>query len=225
MSEVQDLKEKKILIVEDDETLGRTLKERLANDYQVEWASSLKEVQNQLSKTFDLLILDVGLPDGSGFDVAKLIKNTPIVFLTAQADAESRLQGYELGAMEYIPKPFHLKELLMRVQHVLAEHVSEKLVELKKCVVNLSSFSVTKKNGTIEYPPITEMKVLKFLIENSPKPLSRDEIIDAVWGVDKNPSHRSIDNVIVRLRDILGEEDGKNIRSVRGHGYQWIIEL
>lgn len=229
MSEIQSVEKKKILLLEDDDSLGRTLSERLALDYSVDWANTIANAQKRLDLIhYDLLILDLNLPDGMGFEIAernlKESKNIPVVFLTAQADAESRLQGYELGAMEYIPKPFHLKELLMRVKHVLAEHVIEKTVELKTCLINLTNHSITRKNGAIEYPSLTDMKVLKALIESSPRPLSRDEIINLAWGIDKNPSPRSIDNMMVRLRDLLGSVDGNCIHSVRGHGYQWIKE-
>ena len=105
---------KRILIVEDDLTLGETLKERLEADFEVSWANSQSEAIKKIKETdFDLVILDIGLPDGDGFQVARTINKSKshILFLTAQSDAESRLQGYEIGAEEFIPKPFHLKEL------------------------------------------------------------------------------------------------------------------
>ena len=81
--------------------------------------------------------------------------------------------------------------------------------------------SVKKSDGQIEYPPITDLKILQLLIEKAPKVVSRDEIINEVWGVDKNPSHRTIDNTIVRLRQMIGERGESYIRSARGVGYQW----
>lgn len=146
------------------------------------------------------------------------------LFLTAQADAESRLKGFELGAEEYIPKPFHLKELLIRVKHVLDAHAPTRDLILDSCTVNFTQMSVTKKDGKIEYPPVTDLKILHLLIEKSPRVLSRDEIMNEIWGIDKNPSHRTIDNIIVRLRQLLGEDGEKHIRSVRGVGYQWSTE-
>lgn len=217
---------RKILLVEDDVSLGLTLNERLQKDYEVFWAKSFAQAWEFFStRNFDLVILDVGLPDGNGFDLSLKIKQlsqkTLFIFLTAQADAESRLRGFELGAEEFIPKPFHLKELLLRVQHVLDAHAPPAEVKLENCTVNFSSMSVQKKSGGIEYPPVTDMKILLLLIENSSRILSRDEIMNAIWGVDKNPSHRTIDNIIVRLRQLLGDEGGNHIRSVRGVGYQW----
>ncbi|WP_413568861.1 response regulator transcription factor [Bdellovibrio sp. HCB117] len=220
---------RKILLVEDDTSLGETLTERLKKEYDVNWAKSLSEgwMTFNHSKDFDLVILDVGLPDGTGFELAakiRQISNVLFLFLTAQADAESRLKGFELGAQEYIPKPFHLKELLIRVKHVLDAHAPAREVELETCTVNFTNMTVQKKSGQIEYPPVTDLKILQLLIEKAPRVLSRDEIMNEIWGVDKNPSHRTIDNIIVRLRQLLGDDGEKHIRSVRGVGYQWSVE-
>jgi DNA-binding response OmpR family regulator len=220
---------RKLLLVEDDLSLGTTLLERLQKDYDVAWAKNLSEAWTTFAKTrdFDLIILDVGLPDGNGFELAEKIKKVSpalFIFLTAQADAESRLRGFELGAEEYIPKPFHLKELLIRVKHVLEAHAPAKELVLDSCTVSFTTMSVQKKSGQIEYPPVTDIKILQLLVEKSPRVLSRDDIMNEIWGVDKNPSHRTIDNIIVRLRALLGDEGEKHIRSVRGVGYQWSTE-
>jgi len=218
---------RRILLVEDDLSLGQTLKERLSKDYEVIWAADYRQALQQFHQhpQIELAILDVGLPDGNGFDLAKELKqqrNILFLFLTAQADAQSRLTGFELGAEEYIPKPFHLKELLIRVKHVLDLHVPQKEIVLRDHTVNFADMTVQHKNGKIEYPPVNDMKILQVLIESSPRVLSRDDIINAVWGVDKMPSHRTVDNIIVRLRQLLGDEDGFFIRSIRGIGYQWL---
>ncbi len=217
---------RKILLVEDDPSLGETLTTRLKKDYDVLWGKSLLEAWSFFSKSkdFDLVILDVGLPDGTGFELAEKIKQISSVlflFLTAQADAKSRLKGFELGAEEYIPKPFHLNELLIRVKHVLDVHAPTREMELKTCTINFTTMSIQRKSGKIEYPPVTDMKTLQLLIDKSPKALSRDEIMNELWGIDKNPSHRTIDNIIARLRHLLGEDGEKHIRSIRSVGYQW----
>ncbi len=220
-----------ILLVEDDLSLGATLSDRLRREFEVVWCRNMLESLRTLQsdQAFDLAILDVGLPDGSGFDLAVQIqekyKGAPklFIFLTAQADAESRLKGFELGAQEFVPKPFHLKELLIRVHHVLDTHQGSQVIQLDHCQIDLETMTIKDITGKIEYPPLTDMKVLRLLIDRSPRTVSRDEIIDFVWGQDKMPSHRSIDNVIVRLRQLLKNEDV--IRSVRGVGYCWINEL
>jgi two-component system phosphate regulon response regulator PhoB len=216
---------KNILLVEDDASLGLTLSERLNKDYKVTWTKTMAEAWNhfvQHETEIDLAILDVGLPDGNGFDLARKIKarcKTPILFLTAQSDAENRLQGYEIGAEEFIPKPFHLKELLMRLSHVLEAHSVTKEYVLENVSINFHDMSIKSKTGKVEYPSISDMKILKLLIERSPNILSRDEIINEIWGEDKMISHRTIDNMIVRLRHLI---EGDYIRSVRGTGYQYI---
>ena len=221
---------RQILLVEDDTSLGETLKERLSKDYGVHWAQSVQAAKDILHEqgNLDLVILDIGLPDGVGFDVAEYIKaqnmHPLFIFLTAQADAEARLKGFELGAEEFIPKPFHLKELLIRVKHVLDLHAPQVEIVIEGTVINFTTMSVKKTNGQIEYPPITDIKILQLLVERAPRVVSRDEIINEVWGLDKNPSHRTIDNTIVRLRQLFGENGESYIRSVRGVGYQWFKE-
>ena len=222
---------KSILVVEDDTTLGTVLKERLLADYSVEWVTTQTAALKQIEQNvYDLVILDLGLPDGDGFTVARQLKakgaKNPLaaphfIFLTAQSDPESRLTGYELGAEEFIPKPFHLKELLMRVKHVLDAHVVDQKIELESCSIDLQSFAVHQKSGNIEYPPVKDMMILKYLIEQSPRALSRDEIINKVWGLEKDLSPRTIDNAIARLRQVISDQEEKLIRSVRGVGYQW----
>jgi len=219
-----------ILLVEDDMSLGETLKDRLSKEYEVFWAQSVNAAKETLQQhsALDLVILDIGLPDGTGFDVAEYISQRNLhplfIFLTAQADAEARLHGFELGAEEFIPKPFHLKELLLRVKHVLDLHAPQAEIHIDGTVINFTTMSVKKESGQIEYPPLTDLKILQLLIERAPRVVSRDEIINQVWGVDKNPSHRTIDNTIVRLRQMIGEKGESYIRSVRGVGYQWFKE-
>ena len=217
---------KKILLVEDDNSLGPLLKERLSRHYDVVLCPNHKTALQEMSKeSFDLAILDVGLPDGSGFDIGEQLKQktkTPILFLTAQGDAESRLKGYELGAEEYVPKPFHLKELLIRIEHVLESHPVTHQLQLDDCTIYFNEKKVKRNSGEIEFPPLKDLQLLALLIEKSPDPVSRDQILDEVWGPEKELNTRTIDNAIVRLKRLLGGEDEKYIRSVRGLGYQWI---
>ena len=217
---------KKILIVEDDKTLGDVLKKELSKEYSTQLARSRKEALSMIKNDrFDLLILDLGLPDGNGFEIAESFAGPvkpQFLFLTAQNEPETRLRGFEAGAADFIPKPFHLKEVLLRVKHVLDTHVVNTQIQLPGCSISLATFSIHRQNGTIEYPPVKEMMILKFLIERSPAPVSRDDIINSVWGENKDLSHRTIDNAIVRLRQLLNDKNEEWIKSVRGVGYQWI---
>lgn len=220
---------KSLLLVEDDLNLGQTLTERLEGEgFRLFWAENLVDARAALeAQPFDLVILDIGLPDGSGFDFAREIRNQhpiPFLFVTAQASAESRLEGYELGAEEYIPKPFHFKELLMRVRHVLKNHSPLKRLEFEGVVIDFDKMTIEKSDGSSERLALKDFQVLRLLIERSPAVVSRDEIVDKVWGEERFPSNRTVDNVILRLRQILGEEKNQWILSVRGVGYQWQSE-
>lgn len=211
----------KILLVEDDASLGATLKERLVKEgYGVVWANSRSEAKAASDQdAFDLYILDVGLPDGTGFELAKELPVKPFIFLTAQGDAESRLQGYDLGAEEYIPKPFHLRELLMRIRHVMDNHMPQNFLRIGDIEVNFESLTFLR-GGKAEAIPVKDLMLLKLLIEVSPKVVSRDEALNLLWGEDKYPSNRTVDNSVLRLRTSLGAHSGC-IESVRGVGYRW----
>ncbi len=211
----------RILLVEDDTSLGATLRERLIKEgYEVVWASSIADAKEKLRDGhYDLYLLDVGLPDGSGFDLAKDLPPKPFLFLTAQSDAESRLRGYDLGAEEYIPKPFHLRELLMRVRHVLENHMPSNQVQVGDVTINFDSLTC-ERSGRSEVVATKDLMLLKLLVERSPKVVSRDEALNLLWGEDKFPSNRTVDNSVLRLRSLLGDH-AVCIESVRGVGYRW----
>lgn len=227
---------KSLLLVEDDRTLAETLSERLAKEgYDVTWVDRADSAKLETGRSrFDLLLLDVGLPDGNGFELARqlrkqpagaLNRETPFVFLTAMTSAEYRLEGYELGAEEYIPKPFHLRELLLRVKHVLENHATPEFLNLGDRVVYWDALEVrsdeTPGAVMIERIQARDATLLRLLTSRSPAVVSRDEILDKIWGEENFPSSRTVDNAIVRLRQALGDIHGARIRSVRGVGYQW----
>ncbi|MCB1160343.1 MAG: response regulator transcription factor [Leptospiraceae bacterium] len=228
----------KLLLVEDDRSLGATLKDRLKKEgYDISWVESLENARKELQMGFpDLLILDVGLPDGSGFELAKELGQKPnpppFLFLTAVAGAQDRLRGFELGAEEFIPKPFHLKELLLRVKHVLDahRHVYEALafqrsIEYKNFTIDFKSYTIQEKDKPLQRLAVRDMNLLALLISQKHRVVSRDEILDKLWGEDSFPTNRTIDNAIVRLRQIFGENGQEAIQSVRGVGYRWIGEI
>jgi DNA-binding response OmpR family regulator len=213
----------RILLVEDDRSLGTTLTERLRKEgFTAEWSTTCAEAARTFQNgVWDLVILDVGLPDGNGFDLARRLlglRETPFMFMTAASSAENRLEGFELGAEEFIPKPFHLKELFIRIRHVLDKRATRHVVTVGRKTIDLDAMAVVHDDGTREYPQARDFRILKLLIEWSPRVVSRDEILDRIWGEDRYPAERAIDNAIVRLRQSLGD---RAIRSVRGVGYQW----
>lgn len=217
---------KRILLVEDDTALGTTLKERLAKEgYQVSWAQTLAAAREFAAKEkFDLAILDLGLPDGDGFSIGRdreILGNAPIVFLTAMNSAEWRLEAFELGAADYIPKPFHLKELLLRVEKILPKEGPAQRYQFKGFAVDVPTMSIVFDDGAREFLAQREFQFLKVLIEAAPEALQRDEALRNIWGQDSN--QRTIDNTVLKLRNILQRTGEECIRSVRGIGYQWMI--
>jgi two-component system phosphate regulon response regulator PhoB len=217
---------KRLLLVEDDRSLGATLHERLLREkYDVAWVETKQSALTKLTEgLWDLVILDIGLPDGSGFELARHIKSNatmPIMFMTALSTAEHRLEGFEIGAEEFIPKPFHLRELLLRVQHVLENHPVRHQVSCQGRTVDLDNRAIVQPDGTREHPAARDFELLQLLITSSPRVISRNQILDVLWGEDKFLNQRTIDNMVVRLRQMLGDTESSCIRSVRGVGYQW----
>ena len=216
----------RLLLVEDDRSLGATLQERLAREgYEVLWVETRQRAVEELQGAWwDLIVLDVGLPDGSGFDLARHIKAhlaAPVIFMTALSSAENRLEGFEIGAEEFIPKPFQLRELLLRVKHVLDTHAVRPEIHCNQRRIDLNARAIVQPAGQREYPPARDFQLLQLLIVSAPRVISRDEILDELWGQDRLPNQRTVDNMIVRLRQSLGDAEGRFIRSVRGVGYQW----
>lgn len=218
-----------ILLVEDDRSLGATMQERLQKEsHKVVWVQNFHDAEKACDETsFDLFVLDVGLPDGSGFDFAKKVKqfsSAPFLFVTAQSSANDRLHGFEIGAEEFIPKPFHLKEFILRVQHVLEKHVGESVLKVDGREIHFGSMLVIDDSGAETFLAAKDFQILRFLIDCSPRAVSRDEILNHAWGEEKFPSNRTVDNAIVRLRQALNDQSGSIIRSIRSVGYQFLGE-
>lgn len=222
----------RLLLVEDDQHLGQSLKGRLEREYyRVDWAQTKAEAERMCASgneanLYDLIILDVGLPDGSGLDLARDLRLSgnacPIIFLSAQSSAEYRLEGFELGAEDYIPKPFHLKELLLRIHKVLASHGREARWRFGSVTIDSDRRAIVFDDGHIEYPAARDFQLLCFLVEQSPRVVNREEILKQVWNNDQSQSSRSVDNSIMRLRQTFKRSAQDPIRSVRGVGYQWV---
>jgi len=220
----------RVLLVEDEPSLGRTLCERLQKEtLEVTWAQTIAAAEAALgSGRWDLAIVDVKLPDGSGFGLARHIKRTsltPVMFMTALNSAESRLEGFEIGADEYLPKPFHLKEFILRVRHVLATQRVPDVLHARGRQIDLGALSVVGSDGVRVFLQVRDARVLKLLISAAPGAVDRSEILDRVWGRDQYPTTRAVDNAIVRIRQALQDENGELIRSVRSIGYQWTLDV
>lgn len=220
----------RVLLVEDEPSLGRTLCERLQKEnFEVTWTQTIAAAEAALeSGRWDLAVVDVKLPDGSGFGLARQIKRTsliPVMFMTALNSAENRLEGFEIGADEYLPKPFHLKEFILRVRHVLATQRVPDVLNVSGRQIDLAALSVVGPDGVRVFLQVRDARVLKLLIAAAPSAVDRSEILDRVWGNDQYPTTRAVDNAIVRIRQALQDEHGELIRSVRGVGYQWTLDV
>jgi len=224
-----------ILVVEDETNVGRTLTERLtAEGYRVTWARTAAEAQAADSQEpAALALLDVGLPDESGFDLAAALRRrhpqTAIVFVTAFGTPEDRIRGLELGAEDYVVKPFHFKELLLRIQNALrratllsqSDSRFDRPLRVGRARIDLKRMEVQIDGRTVNLTH-KECAVLTLLLEKQGAVLARDEILDRAWAPDEFPTPRTVDNFIVRLRRLIepGPGEPQVIRSVRGVGYQ-----
>ena len=178
---------------------------------------------------FGLVLLDVGLPDGSGFDLAVEVRGgwpgTAVLFLTAQGDPERRVQGLALGAEDYVVKPFHFEELVLRVENGLRrarrfESVSDPL-QVGRARVHFGALKVDRDGRTCPLGA-REAALLRFLASRRGEVVRRDEILDEVWSRDEYPTPRTVDNFVLKLRRLV-EADPENpeiLRTVWGVGYQ-----
>lgn len=220
----------RVLLIEDDPSLGQTLRERLEKDnLEVTWVQTVAAAEAEIeAHRWDLTVVDVRLPDGSGFGLARQIKRTtltPVMFMTALNSAENRLEGFEIGADEYLPKPFHLKEFMLRVRHVLATQRVPEVIQAKGRQIDLAALAIVAPDGSRAFLQVRDARVLKLLIAAAPSVVDRSEVLDRVWGKDQFPTTRAVDNSIVRIRQALRDDSGELIRSVRGVGYQWTPEI
>jgi two-component system, OmpR family, alkaline phosphatase synthesis response regulator PhoP len=179
---------------------------------------------------YDLIILDVMLPHVSGFDLCKEIRkhsSVPILFLSAKGTTADRVAGLKLGANDYLVKPFDLEELLLKVQILmngsfLNEHTSTYLIGDKE--ISFTTFEVRDTNGKLLHTfTKREVQLLELFIEKAGKVISRNEILDRLWGSEQIPTSRTIDNYILNFRKLF-ERDPKNPRyfhSIRGVGYKF----
>jgi two-component system alkaline phosphatase synthesis response regulator PhoP len=224
-----------LLLVEDDPNVAGTLASRLASEgFEVTHAASVSQARSAATdRQFAVAVLDVGLPDGSGLDVALFLREaspaTAMLFLTAHGAPEDRIRGLELGADDYITKPFIFRELLLRIQNVLkragalAAHRPATTGPVRIGIASVDFARFTAESGN-ELHRLThkECAVLQLLLEKAGRAVTRDEILDSAWAPDDFPTQRTVDNFILRLRKLV-ERDPANpvtIRSIRGVGYQ-----
>lgn len=219
----------KLFVLEDDAAIGMGLSYSLKNEgYDVTVAKNVKSAYEILNKeTFSLYILDLTLPDGSGYDVCREIKKSgdfPVIFLTAYNDEVNVVMGLELGADDYISKPFRVKELLARIKSVLRRYSKDSpdgIVSVGSIKVNTNEAKIYK-NGAEIILTAMEYKLLLIFINNRGKVLSRQRLLEDIWDVAGDfVNDNTLTVYIKRLRDKIEEDPAKPqiIKTVRGLGY------
>lgn len=225
----------KILLVEDEETLAVGLEYNLKDEgYIVTWAKDGNEALDKYNQDeFDLIVLDIMLPYYDGFEVAEKIRaespQMPILMLTAKTAADDRIKGLQIGADDYLTKPFHLQELLLRIKGMLkrkqwyVSSISETpSYTFGKNTIDFENLTCKNSMETFSLTPL-EAAFMKYLIDNKDKIVTREELLENVWHTNPQVETRTVDNFIARLRKYF-EDDPSNpifIVSVRGKGYKF----
>lgn len=220
----------KVLVVEDDSVLNETLLYNLQREgYNAQSAADAEHALRLFhSENPDLVLLDVMLPSRSGFELCRLIREksqTPIIFLTAKADEDDRVAGLDLGADDYIVKPFSMKELMARVRTVMrrADPIStDKRIQVDDLIIDLEAKQVTRNGEALSTTP-KEFALLALLASHPGKAFTRDQLLDRVWGINSYISPRTVDVHIRWLRQKIepNEQIPSYILTVRGSGYRF----
>ncbi len=225
----------RILLAEDEESLQDAIKLNLELEgYFVSAVSDGASALKEFGKSrFDLLILDVMLPEIDGFTLCHTIRledrKIPILILTAKDTSADKVQGLRLGADDYLTKPFHLEEFLLRVKNLLkrkvaSEKISSDVFRFGNCEINFLNYEITDVKGKKQPLSKKEIMLLKLLTERKNEVVSRNEILQKVWGYDVFPSTRTIDNFILNFRKYFEQnpKEPKHFFSVRGVGYKFV---
>ena len=227
-----------VLIVEDETNLRETLLEYLQSKaLNCLSAGNCNEARSLFKSETNyptIVLMDVGLPDGDGISLAKELKairqDFVLIYLSAQNDPETKYLGLEMGAEDYMTKPFDLRELMLRLNKAKSTHsmLSEyqDQIEISELKIRFKSYELIDANGVKVSLGQKECAILELLYHKKNEVVSRDEIIDKVWGEDAFPSNRTVDNYIVKLRKWIETDktDKVQIKSIRGVGYQLYIK-
>lgn len=226
----------KILVVDDEQNMRTGLKDNLEFEgYEVDTANDgVQGLKKIIDNNYNLIILDVMMPKKSGFDVCKESRNagitTPIILLTAKGEEIDKVVGLEIGADDYVTKPFSLRELLARVKAILrrGENLvmseSEHEVKIGKLEINFNGYKATSKNKNVQMSH-KEFEILHYLWKHRNSTVSRDDLLTEIWGYDETPTTRTVDNFILKLRQKI-EVDSNHpqvILTVHGVGYKLVV--
>ncbi|MFW6176030.1 MAG: response regulator transcription factor [Acidobacteriota bacterium] len=221
-----------VVVVEDERDLAEVIRDNLlAEGYRVDVARDGDEaLEVAREHPYDLMILDVMLPGRDGFSVCETLRReghaVPILFLTARGETEDRIRGLEAGGDDYLPKPFHLRELLLRVDALLRRGGASSRaprIQFGDNSFDLETGVARAWDGTVHQLGDKEARVLQLLIENEGEPVGRDRVLEEVWKRDVYPSTRLIDEIVARLRERFERDPGRprHFHSVDGAGYRF----
>lgn len=223
---------KRILIVEDDNLLNKTLAYNLTSDgYEVTGALNARTAAIKLSSSeYDLVLLDINLPDGNGYDLCKLIKpehpDTVVIFLTANDQESDQIRGYEVGAVDYITKPFSISALQRKISAMFAmlEHhkPAKDIYDDGRLFLDFSE-QFASLNGKPLTLSLMEYRMLNFFRKNPKQVLTRGQLLEKLWDVDENyVDEHTLTTTISRIRSKIEADGGTYIKTIYGMGYQWM---
>jgi DNA-binding response OmpR family regulator len=219
-----------LLLVEDDDSIGRLVKQYLEqqDSWRVVWLRSGEEAVTELRQhPVRVVVLDIGLPGIDGFEVCRRIRagsNVPIIMLTARDEEPDRVAGLELGADDYVAKPFSPRELSARIKAILRrseQRIEDEVLSAREIVLRRDSREVTVGGAPVELTS-KEFDLLACFLEHPGIVLSRERLLDLVWGMTYPGGTRTVDMHVAQLRRKLGDAEG--IRTVRGAGYKLVAE-
>ena len=217
---------KKILIVEDESSISDFVKLELEYEgYQVSIKEDGREgLKEALENDYDLIILDIMLPSMNGFEICRRLKrekNTPIIMLSAKDSVTDKVNGLQIGADDYIPKPFAIEELLARINAIFrrVDSLDNHIVKFKDLVINTNSRTVSRNDKEINLTN-KEYELLMILIDNKDKVVTRDELLEKIWGYEYEPETNVTDVYVRYLRSKLNNENKEEyIQTIRSVGY------
>lgn len=215
----------KILLVEDTQSIILGLEYLFKEEgFELEVASNKKQAIEKIdNNNFDLILLDIMLPDGNGFEIGKYVKkntDTPIIFLTTKDEEKDVVYGLELGAEDYIIKPFRNRELISRVKNVLKRNQKSNILICKNIKIDAELGKVYNDDEEIVLTKL-EYKILLNLFTNQNKLVTREEILNDIWDIAGNfVNDNTLTVYIKRIREKIGDKDGQVIQTVRGLGYR-----
>ncbi len=209
----------KILLIEDNEMIIKALKYLLeSHEYYVDVATSIKEAREKITNTYDLIILDVMLPDGNGLDFFKEYVSTPALVLSAKDEEKDVVKAIDLGVQDYIIKPFRSMELLSRINNIIKRNKKNTIKEFENIKFDMDAYKIYVDNIEVVLTGL-ELKILFLMLENSGCLVTREMIIDKIWDASgKFVNDNTLSVYIKRIREKLKNND--LIKTIKGIGYR-----